>query len=92
MTHQVLHMKKLYIKVINAGKSNLTFYMSNEINTKKSYNNELENKEKFKLTIPSNSDLVIRSLGFVNIKKETKITIYSDNDIFEIRNSIFNKE
>ncbi len=74
---------------IKPGNINITLYLSNEINIKKSYSNELENLQKHELYIPDNSDLVIRALGFIKFKKEAKITIYCNEDIIERRKSIF---
>ena len=78
---------------IDANSNNsFTFYISNELNTKRIFNNnqELTNLKKIELNIPDNSDLVIKSLGFINIKKACHLTIYTINDnLFEIRNSIF---
>ncbi len=78
---------------IDANSNNsFTFYISNELNTKRIFNNnqELTNLNKIELNIPDNSDLVIKSLGFINIKKACHLTIYTINDnLFEIRDSIF---
>lgn len=78
---------------INSNSNNsFTFYISNELNIKRIFSNDdkLTNLKKIELSIPDNSDLIIKSLGFINIKKACKLTIYTTNDkIFEIRNSIF---
>lgn len=72
--------------------NNFTFYISNDINIERVFekNKDLENYQPLILEIPENSDLVIKSLGFINIKKACTLTIYSDNkELFEVRNSIF---
>lgn len=63
------------------------FYMSNDLNIKKIYNNDIKlNKE---IKIDNNSDLVIDGYGFINIKNPcTLITNLNEKDI-EIRTSMF---
>lgn len=84
------------IKINSSISNNYTFYISNDINIERVFekNKSLEEYKPFTLEIPNNSDLIIKSLGFINIKKSCTLTIYAENkDLFEIRNSIFeNKE
>jgi ribosome biogenesis GTPase A len=83
------------IKITSSIANNYTLYISNDIKTDRIFdkNKILENTNKITILIPENSDLVIKSLGFINIKKECTLTIYSENkDLFEVRNSIFQKE
>lgn len=71
-------------------KNSLTFYMSNNLNIKKEY--KLTNNSLIEITleIPENSDLVIKGIGFINIKKKCKITIYTKNEeLLEVRESLF---
>ena len=73
-------------------KNSLTFYMSNNVLIERVFSNntKLLDKEKIILDIPSNSDLVIYSLGFINIKKSCKLKIYTDiKDLIEVRDSMF---
>lgn len=80
------------IRLQSSINNNLTFYISNEVDIKRVFekNKDLIDKEEITLKIPSNSDLVIKSLGFINIKKECILKINSDyKDLFEIRNSMF---
>ena len=82
------------IRILSDINNSWTFYMSNEINLQKLYasNNKLVNDSPFTLEINDNSDLIIKGLGFVNIKKACTITIYTDElDVIEIRKSCFNK-
>ena len=75
------------LKVNN--KNSLTFYISNDINITKFFNYSKE-EDYLELEIPENSDLVIKGLGFVNIKKECILNISSNiKDLIEIRKSMF---
>lgn len=79
------------IKINTSNKNSLTFYMSNSIKLEKLFNsdklNELNKKE---YTIKDNSDIVIKGLGFINVKKACTVTIYNKNEeLIEIRESMF---
>ena len=76
---------KLYF---NFGNNDAIFYMSNLINIKKMYKSfDIKFKE---INIDKNSDIVIPSLGFINVKKEIALCVNSDlASLIEIRNSIF---
>ncbi len=79
------------IRLQSSINNSLTFYISNTINVERVFDNNtnLVDKPTITLDIPENSDLVIKSLGFINIKKACKLTIYTDNkDLFEIRKSM----
>lgn len=76
---------KLYL---NFGNNNVIFYMSNLIKIKKLY--KKENIKYKEIKVDSNTDIVIPSLGFINVKKECVICINMDMyKLIEIRNSIF---
>ena len=80
------------IRLENKGENNsYTFYFSNDIKITKVYNNSKLQDLNFKeLDIAANNDIVIKGLGFINIKKKTKIKIYlQDLDLVEIRKSFF---
>lgn len=80
------------IRLQSSINNSLTFYISNNINVERVFDNNtnLIDKPTITLDIPDNSDLVIKSLGFINIKKACKLTIYTHNkDLFEIRKSMF---
>ena len=80
------------IRLQSSINNSLTFYISNAINVDRVFDNNtnLLEKETITLDIPENSDLVIKSLGFINIKKSCKLTIYTDKkELFEIRKSMF---
>ena len=72
-------------------KSNLTFYLSNQLKLIKVYHNErLKDLKYKKIDIPKNSDIVILGLGFINVKKSCKVGIYiSDLSLIEVRPSFF---
>lgn len=95
-TYQVKEISSIIIENLVRISSNInnsfTFYMSNDIEIERVFDNnkDLLEKEKLILNIPDNSDLIIKSLGFINIKKACEITIHTDKlDLIEIRNSIF---
>lgn len=68
-------------------KTGITIYMSNKFISKKEYK---VNRGHIKYHIPSNSDLVIKGIGFINIKYESDIEIeLNDETMIEIRPSIF---
>ena len=72
--------------------NSLTFYISNALKVERVFDNNtnLTDKEVTILEIPENSDLVIKSLGFINIKKTCTLKIHSDKkELFEIRKSMF---
>ncbi|MBQ4031735.1 MAG: 50S ribosome-binding GTPase [Bacilli bacterium] len=82
---------KLSIKTDNI--NSLTFYVSNEIVIDKVFDNEtkkLLNKPEIELKVDANSDLIIKSIGFVNIKKACLLKIrVEDEELIEIRPSLF---
>lgn len=99
LTYQVKETTYLNINNLLAINSNitnsLTLYISNTIPVNRTFNlkEPLKSKSILTLNIPSNSDLVIKSVGFINIKKECRLQIYTDNkDLFEIRPSLFNSQ
>ena len=80
------------IRITSSINNSLTFYISNDIKVNRVFNNnkELTNLKEITLDIPDNSDLVIKSLGFINIKKACKITINTyKKDLIEVRKSLF---
>ncbi len=80
------------IRLNSSINNSLTFYISNDINIERVFesNTKLSDKNEIIIEIPENSDLVIKSLGFINIKKSCKLKINSDyKEIYEVRPSIF---
>ena len=78
---------RLFLKGFN--ENNITFYISNLIKIKKIYkDNNISYKE---IDVDDNSDIVISSLGFINVKKGCKLLINEElYDLINIRKSIFN--
>lgn len=78
---------------INANsKNSFTFYMSNAIKIDKVFekNTDLTNEELIKYNIKDNTDIVIKGLGFINIKKACNLTINTKyKELIEIRESMF---
>ena len=78
---------------INANsKNSFTFYMSNSIKIEKVFenNNNLKDLKQTEYKINDNNDIVIKGLGFINVKKACTITINIENDnLIEIRDSMF---
>lgn len=80
------------IRINSSINNSLTFYMSNDIRIERVFNNNklLQDKPTTTIEIPDNTDLVIKGLGFINIKKSCKLTINTNyQELIEIRKSIF---
>lgn len=74
--------------------NSLTFYNSNNIEINKTFTpkEELSNKEEKIYEIPANSDLIIKSIGFINIKNSCQLKINTNyHELIEIRPSIFQR-
>lgn len=78
---------------INANsKNSLTFYMSNSIKIDKVFekNKNLTDINSKEYKLEDNTDIVIKGLGFINVKEACTATIYTTNDnLIEIRKSMF---
>ena len=68
-----------------AEENSITCYISNGLVIQKIYKDIDEYQE---IDVPSNSDLIIKGIGFINVKNKTTIKM-DKNLIIEIRNSIF---
>ena len=80
------------LSITTNNKNSLTIYMSNNLKIDKVYKDILGNKETLNIKIDNDTDLIIKGLGFINIKKKCNIQIKSDyNDLIEIRKSLFRK-
>lgn len=84
------------MRITNLDETNsFTFYMSNEIKLVKVYENNDSLKEYPLKTyhINKNTDIVIKGLGFINVKKECDINIYMKNHkCLEFRSSFLGSE
>ena len=82
---------RLSIKTNN--KNSFTFYVSNEINIDKVFDDEnkkLPEWPEMELEIEANTDIVIRTIGFINVKKDCIIKLrIEDDEILDIRKSLF---
>jgi len=93
ITYQIKENDKILIEdMIRVDANNInsfTFYMSNNLKVKKVYKDVLEELPSKTYEISANKDLIIKGLGFINIKKPTTIKIFiSDLDLIEIRDSV----
>ena len=68
--------------------NNITLYFNNIYKVSK--RRKLEDKS-YDIIIPRNSDLIIKGLGFINIKKECKANININPGLIEVRKSIIGK-
>ncbi|MBQ9071864.1 MAG: 50S ribosome-binding GTPase [Bacilli bacterium] len=59
--------------------NNITIYMSNKLDINRLYkeSNSLLDLEKQELEVDNDTDIVIQGLGFINIKKKSKIVLYT---------------
>lgn len=68
-------------------KNSLTCYFSNDVKVDKIFKEPLDCKE---VSCYNDTDLVIKSLGFINIKDDCIVKVCNiDIDLIEVRNSIF---
>lgn len=77
---------------LSDNRNSVTFYVSNQLDIEKVFlpNSKLMQKKELSYDIPSNSDIVIRGVGFINIKQACRIEIYTEDDsLIEIRKSCF---
>lgn len=84
------------IRIKNLGNDNsFIFYMSNNIELNKVYenNDRLEEYELKTYHVKDNTDIVIKGLGFINIKKACDVNIYTLNhSVIEFRKSFLGSE
>lgn len=72
-------------------KTNLIFYMSNDLKMKRYYNNtkKLINLNKNEIEIPKDTDIVIKGLGFIKNTNDCNIILYLNKSTkFTLRQSI----
>lgn len=96
VTYQIKENDKVLIEDIiridSVNKNSFTFYMSNNLKIKKIYKDYLVDLDSKTYEISANKDLIIKGLGFINIKKPGTIKVYiSDTNLIEIRDSIIGK-
>ncbi len=77
---------KIYFNTDNS--NSLTFYISYNLKLDKLFNKDIKNS--ITLDIKDNTDIVIKSIGFINIKKACKLRVNKEYiDLIELRNSFF---
>lgn len=96
LTYQIKDKDKILIEDIirinSENKNSFTFYMSNNLKIKKIYKDCLEDLSYKTYQLTENKDLIIKGLGFINIKKPGTIKVYiNDTNLIEIRDSIIGK-
>ena len=69
--------------------NSFTFYYNKDVKIEKDFKNKITPTKEIKLDIPANSDLVIKTFGFINIKKPCIITTNIKEDLLEVRESLF---
>ena len=70
----------------NFGQNKVIFYISNDLDLKKKYASTTEN---YPLKIKDNTDIVIKGMGFINVKKACTVMISKNaKPYIETRNSI----
>lgn len=70
----------------NFGNNKVTFYLSDELLIKRDYN---ERKEYQEIKINNNQDIIIKGIGFINVKDKCILKYYGNLDWIEVRNSLF---
>lgn len=68
-------------------KNNIVFYMNNTFEIKKVYNKDINYKET--INMKSDTDLIIKGIGFINFKESCTIELSIPKNYLEKRNSIF---
>ena len=80
------------LRVISADDNSWTIYANNNLNLRKVYekNETCMDKDSKVLELADDSDIVIKGIGFINVKKACKIIIYLDLlELVEVRESFF---
>lgn len=80
---------QIIIYFITANNS-ITFYISNDLKIDKKYILQTSEKEEYKYDILDNEEIVIKGVGFINIKKPCQVIIYTnEKNLIEKRKSFF---
>jgi len=96
ITYQIKENDKVliedFMEISVDSRNSFTFYMSNNLKVKKIYKEYLCDLNSKIYEIKENQDLIIKGLGFINIKKPSKLKIFiEDQNLIEIRDSIIGK-
>ena len=79
ITYQIKNRQIINIEnilYIDCNNTNLTFYMSNNLNITRYYKDMDINLTKHKLKVKKGEDLVILGLGFIKLSKDSIINVY----------------
>lgn len=69
--------------------NSFTFYMSNMVKIDKYFKDVVSSFSKI-IHVPNDSDIVIKGLGFINVKKSCDVTVCGEYvDLIEVRKSMF---
>ena len=91
-SYQIKHWQSLIFEDfmrLDLDDTNIICYISNNINIRRVYKNKSCELKKYELHIERNQDLVIKGIGFITFKKNSKVTLWlKENVKYLIRNSV----
>lgn len=92
ISYQIKHWQSLIFEDfmrLDLDDTNIICYISNNINIRRVYKNKSCELKKYELHIEKNQDLVIKGIGFITFKKDSKVTLWlKENVKYLIRNSV----
>lgn len=92
ISYQIKHWQSLIFEDfmrLDLDDTNIICYISNNINIRRVYKNKSCELKKYELHIERNQDLVIKGIGFITFKKNSKVTLWlKENVKYLIRNSV----
>ena len=94
ITYQIKDKQTIFIEDIVridlTNTNNMTIYMSNNLDIKRVYKDidDLKNLKKYELELDSDSDVVIKGLGFIKFTNKDKITLYVDKASVFVRKNL----
>lgn len=92
ISYQIKHWQSLIFEDfmrLDLDDTNIICYISNNINIRRVYKNKSCELKKYELHIERNQDLVIKGIGFITFKKDSKVTLWlKENVKYLIRNSV----
>lgn len=78
-------LKFLNIELFSNLDNNMTIYLNNDVVVEK---RKILESVDYNISVKDNSDLIIKGLGFINIKKACKLSLNIDDKLIELRPSI----
>lgn len=89
--NEILNIENIiFMRNISKNTNSVTIYMSNELDINKIY--KLDDVDSKIICVPKDSDIVIKGLGFINVKKEGSFKISGNYDLVETRKSFFRRD